>query len=518
MAASPASLSPADKTTAAGHALDRMAARLEPPFPLRLLGFGLAYAWSSCLWDTGAVGGPVGGASGVSNLTWLLSAVITPLAFLVFAIFGRKRDLLASRSLAIAGPLLGCAGTVLVALVPHLSGGVRDAFSVLGAICTGIGPVALILPWINLYARLDRDLVEAAVPASFAATLVIVLAAPNLGGALSFAAVCLLPLASGVLYVLSRHSYTSGGVPVEDEARGPLEGGAPRRSVVGRMFALLLASYSIGCLLPSITPIGTAPVLSEPWTTSIGTLFAIALSVGIVLFSRRIDLDSLYRWIIAPFAVAIILAAFPDGALLSASSILGSATFTGLQIVMIIYFIRLANREGKSPTFLLGLGECAAYTGVLIGYAGGSFVREALAAGALDSKTASLVLVGAFICSTLLVPRRDVIWSNALRTGAVAVPPSLVPAAGAVEAPAPTAEDPFDVRCARVAAEHGLSARETEIFRMLAQGRSQPYIRDALYLSKNTVSTHARHIYRKLDVHSKQELLDLLEEREGADR
>ena len=47
---------------------------------------------------------------------------------------------------------------------------------------------------------------------------------------------------------------------------------------------------------------------------------------------------------------------------------------------------------------------------------------------------------------------------------------------------------------------------------MLAQGRSQPYIRDVLYLSKNTVSTHTRHIYKKLDVHSKQELLDLLED------
>ena len=46
---------------------------------------------------------------------------------------------------------------------------------------------------------------------------------------------------------------------------------------------------------------------------------------------------------------------------------------------------------------------------------------------------------------------------------------------------------------------------------MLAQGRSQPYIRDALVLSKNTVSTHARHIYSKLEVHSKQELLDLVE-------
>lgn len=31
--------------------IDRLAAMLEPAFPLRMLGFGLIYAWSTCLWD-----------------------------------------------------------------------------------------------------------------------------------------------------------------------------------------------------------------------------------------------------------------------------------------------------------------------------------------------------------------------------------------------------------------------------------------------------------------------------------
>ena len=509
----PMSVSPTHSsasTGTAGASLDRLAARLEPPFPLRLLGFGLVYAWSTCLWDTGAVSGTVGGLSGISNITWLLSASITPVAFLVFAIAARKRDLLASRALAIAGPVLGFAGTLMIALAPQLSGDARTAVSLLAAICTGIGPVALILPWINLFARLDMELVESAVPASFAATLVIALVVPNLNGAVSLAAISLLPLVSGALYLLSRRSYSNGSIPADDETR-PLAGDGPRKPTIARMFALLLASYSIGCLLPAIGPKGTVPLLAEPWTASIGMVFAIALSVGIVLFSRRIDLDSLYRWITAPFALAIILAAFPDGACLSLSSILGNATFTGLQIIMIIYFIRLANRSGKTPTFLLGLGECAAYAGVLIGYAGGSFVRGAIGAGALDPKTAGLVLVGAFICSTLLVPRRDTAWSD--RGGTVRVGATLAP--GDKEASADAAEpvaESFEARCARIAADHGLSARESEIFSLLAQGRSQPYIRDMLYLSKNTVSTHTRHIYRKLDVHSKQELLDLLED------
>ena len=56
-----------------------------------------------------------------------------------------------------------------------------------------------------------------------------------------------------------------------------------------------------------------------------------------------------------------------------------------------------------------------------------------------------------------------------------------------------------------------LSERETEVALLIAQGRSKAYIAEALYLSENTVRTHAKNIYAKLDVHSKQELIDLLQ-------
>lgn len=57
-----------------------------------------------------------------------------------------------------------------------------------------------------------------------------------------------------------------------------------------------------------------------------------------------------------------------------------------------------------------------------------------------------------------------------------------------------------------------LSERETEVALLIAQGRSKAYIADALCLSENTVRTHAKNVYAKLDVHSKQELIDLLQE------
>lgn len=70
----------------------------------------------------------------------------------------------------------------------------------------------------------------------------------------------------------------------------------------------------------------------------------------------------------------------------------------------------------------------------------------------------------------------------------------------------------FETACAAVAEKHRLTARETEVFELLARGRTSPIIQEKLVLSHNTVKTHVRHIYAKLDVHSQQELIGMVEE------
>ena len=71
-----------------------------------------------------------------------------------------------------------------------------------------------------------------------------------------------------------------------------------------------------------------------------------------------------------------------------------------------------------------------------------------------------------------------------------------------------------EARIASLAAAYHLTPRETEVFALLAQGRSVPYIRDALVISKETAATHAKRIYAKLGVHSRQDLIDLVQEGE----
>ena len=68
----------------------------------------------------------------------------------------------------------------------------------------------------------------------------------------------------------------------------------------------------------------------------------------------------------------------------------------------------------------------------------------------------------------------------------------------------------YRMRCDAVAERYGLSKRELETMQLVCKGRSKRYIAEQLALSENTVRGYAKTLYAKLDVHSRQELLDLL--------
>lgn len=71
---------------------------------------------------------------------------------------------------------------------------------------------------------------------------------------------------------------------------------------------------------------------------------------------------------------------------------------------------------------------------------------------------------------------------------------------------------PFKEKCLAVAKQYKLTPRETEIAMLIAQGRDSAHIEEKLFLSRSTVQTHRMHVYQKLDIHNRQELLDVIEQ------
>lgn len=104
-----------------------------------------------------------------------------------------------------------------------------------------------------------------------------------------------------------------------------------------------------------------------------------------------------------------------------------------------------------------------------------------------------------------------------------AAPPAPVaPAAPTEPAPAafaPSSEPPASadspaeqlrLRLARIAEAQSLTAREEEVAHLTAQGFSCAYIADKLVVSNSTVRYHQQNAYRKLEVHSRNELIEFV--------
>jgi len=66
-------------------------------------------------------------------------------------------------------------------------------------------------------------------------------------------------------------------------------------------------------------------------------------------------------------------------------------------------------------------------------------------------------------------------------------------------------------RCSVIAATYLLSMRENEVMGCMIRGYDVRRIARELYISENTVRYHSKNIYRKLNVHSKQEVLAIYE-------
>lgn len=70
----------------------------------------------------------------------------------------------------------------------------------------------------------------------------------------------------------------------------------------------------------------------------------------------------------------------------------------------------------------------------------------------------------------------------------------------------------FNRKCEAVVRLYQLSPREADILSYLAKGRNAAWIQEELMVSPHTVKSHIYNIYKKLDIHSQQKLMDFVQD------
>ena len=175
-------------------------------------------------------------------------------------------------------------------------------------------------------------------------------------------------------------------------------------------------------------------------------------------------------------------------------------------VLLWLTFISEAYERKLPAFFLLGLALGVARLSV----AGGRLVAQMLYEPlALDLHEVLIIAIWVLVVTVSLI------FASYLRFLSNQKEHRLEDAPDELSEPAITQADATAAALDLLRETYKLSAREVEIVREFSAGRSARYIADYFVLSEHTVKTHLRRAYSKLGIHSRQELLDLIETMES---
>lgn len=230
---------------------------------------------------------------------------------------------------------------------------------------------------------------------------------------------------------------------------------------------------------------------------AIGQLAAVVLLFATLVFLRLDFNRFIYKVAFSFVAVGFLLAAMAPG-LPQLGFVTLVAGFCYLDLVLWSLGACLMKNMGLPATWVASCPGAALFSGVLVGGA----VAYVVLGGRPYGEAAILASFAAcflFACALFLSSGRNLKYGWG----------TVLPGEGGLEAGDLAGIVRF------VATERAVTQRETEVMLLLAQGKTRRAICEELTVSPDTVKTHVRAIYRKLDVHSQQELIDrIVAERE----
>lgn len=265
---------------------------------------------------------------------------------------------------------------------------------------------------------------------------------------------------------------------------------------------------------------------------------ALAMAVTMLALWRfkslRVNVVMAYRFFF-PFAItAILLLPFLPRDYGNWVAAIMYALYSAAIMLMMIQCAQASRDRGINPVFIYGFFGSIVYALHDLGFFGGTFVERLDVFGA--SGITLLALTAVYLLGLMYFVgqgglRRVLGFDEhdtsielvALRPAGEPLPaPKDARKPHADEAPAPASpeaapidepsyQDRLSKQIALAQRYYRLSARETEVMELIARGNTVARIAEMLVVSENTIRTHSKRIYAKLDVHKRQELRDLID-------
>lgn len=465
-----------------------------------------------------------------SDGAYHLTTILFPLSTLGVGIgciaqgiaFRKTHALLFKPAWVMSFAVAGCLCTLGVAA----GGSIPLALYALLSFLVGICTTPLTMLWALKATEVDsRNTIISFAGAQILAALiyafVVNMAAP-VGSAFPVIITCaLLPLAAGTLYV-------QPACPIGKE---PVEARMPHglwRLIVS-FAAMAFVCLTVRAYYPNL--LGFNEFFAMRYLTAIAIIGAMSLLVAVAAaVSRNAEYGSIgYNLFLLLTLALVAVPFFGFGSV--ASVVLATAILALCLLVACTVLMRISFKSGADSLRVFGLG----YGFTILGCCLGATFGQSLFVMSIPTETvtcigSALTLVIVAV-AFFLMPRKDMdelmrptqferasaqlddnVEGESVQTIRVAWSKKGEEAESERDASDNDVERTpyFKIHCKQLASEYGLSPRETEIMFLLAKGRDAQALADELFISYNTARTHIRHIYDKLDVHSRHEFFHLV--------
>lgn len=468
-----------------------------------MVGLGSYWAWMNL------------SAANATAFPWLAESIYPPqlllssccyLAAMVLLFACGAKSKVVARRVFLEGAGLGCAviGSVLTALGSALRAPLLVA---LGAI-TSFGTAVLLVYWGAFFSRCQPRQVAIMTAGSFTWGTFLYLALSELvSDRLVYALPALLLLFGVTLLVLERIAGSSEGLParkLSDSLKGAV---APRGVVV------ILGCLGVCVVLNEVLRIVATPLAADDFSrvgslTQFGGLLLSAAALVSVLVSKKPFSFNAMALVLVPLMVAGFLSflVFSESGSLSMFILLG-AGYWCLNLLVWIALCNVVHRTQVSAVQSFALFYGIIQVAILLAKPIGDWALRYLSVTSSGLSLIVSIAVLAVVIAALLLLRDRKITSLFVADG----PDREQPATQEEEVSGSTGDRFNPEWLTSLAGEYGLTPRETEVFLLLARGRSLPVIREELSIATGTAQTHIRHIYEKMGIHSRQEFFDCIE-------
>ena len=448
-----------------------------PAIPLAFLGLGMLRGWLSVLFENGLTAGA--GFHMQQNVFDALLVCFYLACILgarrVTPLFARPWARWAGGALLVGASLLGIA----FAAAPQLALPLGVAYTLAAA----AGTVLVTLMWMELYGMASP--VRACL--YYAGSVAV---GSGVGWLYQGFLPAWLPVAAALLPLISlrclANAHASGQVPPIGQQPGWADFTFPWRPV------LVVALYSIAYGLMQAT---VSPVFKQ--VTSPGTTCCALVVAGVIyLLHDRLDFGRLYG-VGLPVMTGVAFALAASGALSPWwTNFCANWGHVSSQMFIVTMMCSICYHWGVSAVWLFGI-EDVVWT--LAGI-GGRMAERVLSAVGVSALAPVVALVAVATIVIVRQGRLSSAWGMLPETGS------------ASERRADPAREraSLTAACADISRAHALSQREEEVLLLLAQHKTARDIEHELCVANGTAKAHIRHVYQKLDIHTREELFAMV--------